>query len=124
MIIISIIASGFFLFNIIYFSVRFAIKPLIYNSKENFNNVVNNKINLGLKNLLNIGVVNESELKEIINIYSKKKYSSEINKQYEKYEKILKELRDIGYFTDEIYNNKLNLLKKYCNKNYSLNLKI
>ncbi|OOM82292.1 hypothetical protein CLPUN_04310 [Clostridium puniceum] len=115
MIIISIIVSVFFLFSIIYFSVRFAIKPLIDNSKKNFNNVVSNEINFGLKNLLDIGVVNESELKEIINIYNKEKYNPKINKQYEKYEKILKELRDMGYFTDGVYNDKLKVLKKHFN---------
>lgn len=68
---------------------------------------------IGLVKLRDIGILSNTELEEIIKIYNDKSSNSENYKQYKKYEKVLDELKEIRYYNDEQYYNKIAKLKQY-----------
>lgn len=63
-----------------------------------------------LVKLRDIEVLSNDELKEVLELYHNK---NSIKEDYEKYETLLNELKDIGYFSYEEYLSKINKLKKY-----------
>jgi len=72
------------------------------------------KINeLELIELRDIGVLSNAELEEIIEHYKKMHDKKREKEQYCKYEKILKELKEMGYFSDTQYTNRTDILKKH-----------
>ncbi len=99
------------LFIIIYLAVRLAINPLL--SKQDDADTY--KESYGLVNLRDIYVLSNTELEEIIELYQKKHDNKQANKQYQKYKLILEELKEMGYFSDEQYDNKIYMLKKHFN---------
>jgi hypothetical protein len=99
------------LFFVIYCSVRLAIRPLIYKKNE----INDTEPGLKLEKLRDIGVLNVEELDEVIEIYSKKISEEKLDRQFDKYSKILEELRKVNYFSDDEYIIKLEKLKSYFN---------
>ena len=97
------------LFVIIYFSVRLAIGPLLNKPDE----VITENKDFGLVKLRDMEVLNDTELEEVIELYQNKIDRKEDYEQYQKYEKVLNELKDMGYLSDEQYSNKITRLKKY-----------
>ena len=108
---ISILFSIIVSFAVIYFAVRLAISPLLYKSDEE----IAYKQDFGLVKLRDIDVLNPTELEEVINLYQNGGIKKESTKEYQKYEIVLKELKEIHYLTDVEYSNKLDILKKYFN---------
>lgn len=106
-----ILSSAFFLFFIIYFSVRLAISPLLNRHHE----IIEDKQDLGLAKLRDIEILSDTELKEIIELYQNKSAREKNYEAYKKYTKVLNELIEIGYLDDEQYSIRLNKLKKYFN---------
>ncbi|MBU5675847.1 hypothetical protein KQI88_05405 [Alkaliphilus sp. MSJ-5] len=107
--IVFILLLAIFLFAIIYFAVRLAIIPLLYKSEE----VVTDNQDFGLIYLRDIEVLNNTELEDVIKFYSDKNSKMEDYKQYQKYVKVLNELKEFGYYTDEAYFIKVEKLKKH-----------
>jgi hypothetical protein len=105
----SIFVSAIFLFAIIYFAVRLAIIPLIPNSDED----IAYKQDFGLVKLRDIDILSPDELDEVIELYQNRDVENQDNYQYQKYAKILDELKEIGYFNDETYSSRLDKLKEY-----------
>ena len=95
------------LFFIITIAVRLAINPLLNKEDE----IISESEDSGLAKLRDIGVLNNSELEEIIKLYQSNKNRN--YEQYEKYERVIKELKEIGYFSDKQYSNKMNKLNNY-----------
>lgn len=104
-----IFLSTILLFAIIYFAVRLAIIPLIPKPDED----ITYKQDFGLVKLRDIDILNPTELDEVIELYQKIDIKNEDNEQYHKYVKILDELKEVGYFTDESYSIRVNKLKEY-----------
>jgi hypothetical protein len=67
----------------------------------------------GLVELRDKGILSNSELEEIIEIYEKKDIEKADEEQYQRYARLLYELRETGYFTDEEYSLRLDRLKRY-----------
>lgn len=104
-----ILLSSLILFIIIYSAVRLAINPLLDKSEER----INDSQDFGLVKLRDIEVLNDTELEEVIELYQKKSVNKVDYEQYQKYEKVLNELKQMGYFTEEQYFDKLGRLKDY-----------
>lgn len=102
----------FILFINIYLAVRLAINPLITkpNEPENDKDTENN---VGLVKLRDIEVLTNTELEEIIELYHSKSVRNKDKQQYEKYSKVLKELREIGFFTHEEFAERMEKLNEY-----------
>ena len=100
----------FILFIIIYLAVRLAINPLIPKTIELENDDV------GLVKLRDIEVLNNTELEEIIELYHSKSIRNKDRQQYEKYSKVLNELKQIGFFTHEEYGERMEKLDEYYHK--------
>lgn len=105
----TVIILSVLLFVVIYFSVRLAIGPLLNKPDE----VITESKDFGLVKLRDIEVFNDIELEEVIELYQNNCVRKKDYEQYQKYEKVLNELKDIGYFSDEQYSNKVIILKKY-----------
>lgn len=97
------------LFGVIYFSVRLAINPLLNKQEE----PIKDNEDFGLVKLRDIAILSDAELEEVIGLYKNKGVKEEDYKQYKKYEKVLNELKEMGYFTEEQYSAKVDKLKKY-----------
>jgi hypothetical protein len=106
--------EGFFsiaiaLFAIIYFAMRLAIYPLLRRQDE----FVIDKQNFQLHKLRDMEILNNAELEGAIKLYQHKNDNEEDYEQYEQYAEILNELKEMGYFTDEGYCNRIDKLKNY-----------
>lgn len=108
---VIILGYSILLFIIIYLAVRLAINPLL--SKQD--DADTDKESYGLVNLRDIDVLGNTELEEVIELYQKKRDNKQENKQYHKYKLILGELKEMGYFSDEQYVDKIYMLKKHFN---------
>jgi len=105
--------SAIVAFIVIYLAVRLAINPLIPRSTY----IDVNKQDYGLVKLRDIEVLNNDELEEIIEIYSNKSMKNKEDQQLQKYYKVLRDLKEIGYFTDEEYLKRMAKLTDYYNDN-------
>jgi hypothetical protein len=65
--------------------------------------------------LRDFGILSDDELEEAAELYKEAKEREENHKAFIKYEKVLSELKEIGYLNDEQYMDKSNALKKHCN---------
>jgi saccharopine dehydrogenase-like NADP-dependent oxidoreductase len=99
----------FILFLIIYLAARLAINPLIPRTSDR----EDHKEDAGLVKLRDIEVLTNTELEEIIELYHNKSVKNKDRLQYEKYLNVLKELKEIGYFTHEEYAKRLEKLNEY-----------
>jgi hypothetical protein len=117
-----IIIGGFFLFLIITFAVKIAIKESLYEFKEDIDKGVepnkSGKITAkdkeyGLVRLRDIEVLSNIELEEVIELYQNKSGRKEDYEQYQKYAKVLNELKEMDYFTEEQFSSKMDKLKKH-----------
>lgn len=105
----------FILFIIIYLAVRLAINPLIPKPNEQEDDK-DSENNVGLVKLRDIEVLTNTELEEIIELYHSKSIRNKDKQQYDKYSKVLKELREIGFFTYEEFAERIEKLNEYyCN---------
>lgn len=99
---------SFILFIIIYAAVRLAINPLIPKSTDS-----ENEDDDGLVKLRDIEVLTDTELEEIIELYHNNSVKNKEKVKYKKYSKILNELKEIEFLTDEEYANKKKKLDEY-----------
>ena len=76
-----------------------------------------NLIRLSLSKLKDIGVINDYELEDIIKIYEGKKTNKEEELKYLDYFKVLEELKEMGYFDEEVYLSKMLKLRNHYNTN-------
>lgn len=106
-----VLLYGVFLFAIIFFAVRLAIVPVV-SFLRNGNETFVKKDIFGLAYLRDIGIFNNSELKEVVGIY-KNAPTEKDYEHYEKYFKVLKDLKERGYYTEEVYLSKVENLKKH-----------
>lgn len=104
-----IILLGILLFIIIHFAVRAAII-----SARNISVVNEQKDNPDLVSLRDIGVLSNEELEQVIDIYNEKLIKSKNQEKYVKYHKTLTELKEMGFFSDEIYDEKIVEIKESC----------
>ncbi len=65
--------------------------------------------------LRDFGILSDDELQEASELYQKAKEREKNCKAFNKYEKVLSELKEIGYLTDGQYMDKNNALKKHVN---------
>ena len=107
----SIFLSMILLFSIIYFAVRLAIKPLLYKPDQ----VITYEPEFELVKLRDIDVLSPSELEEVIEMYNKKCTKKQGYEEFEKYKKVLDELKEMDYFISEEYLYRMEKLKKYFN---------
>lgn len=103
----SVILTGLFLFVIIYLSVRLAISPLIDKEEDG----ADIKDDISLVDLRDINVITNTELEDIMRLYQSKVMNGREKDRYAKYTKVLTELKDIGYFNEDVLNEKLDILK-------------
>lgn len=100
------------LFLIIFWAVRLAVKPLITSSEfKNQDDQNNNE--QGLLLLRNVGILTEVEYIEIIEAFSKKASREKKKNQFLMYIDVFNQLKEMDYFSDEQYEEKINKLKKY-----------
>lgn len=99
------------LFAIIYFAVSLAINPLLRRQGEIITDTGNQ--NFKLVKLREMKILSDAELEWAIKRYQNKNDKSQGYDQYQKYAKILNELKEMGHFTDERYCNRVDKLKKY-----------
>ncbi|MFL0247153.1 hypothetical protein [Candidatus Clostridium stratigraminis] len=107
----SIFLSLILLFTIIYVAVRLAIIPLLYKPEED----VTNTQESGLVKLRDIGILSNDELEYVIKLYQDRHAHNRKYEQYQKYAKVLSELKEIDYFNDEEYSSRIDKLKRYFN---------
>ncbi|SNS72562.1 hypothetical protein SAMN05446037_101887 [Anaerovirgula multivorans] len=104
--------NAFLIFIIGYFAVRLAIRPLLDHLDQQEEITIDEQ-NSGLTKLRDIDVLDNTELEEIIALYNNKTKIKENNEKYKKYENVLNELKETGYFTEEDYLNRMTKLRKY-----------
>jgi phosphosulfolactate phosphohydrolase-like enzyme len=106
---------------ILFFIIKAAVKAAFEDKMERIDAVLRQKnddvidANDVIK-LRDFGILSDDELEEAAELYQAAKEREENHKAFIKYEKVLSELKEIGYLNDEQYMNKSNALKKYCNK--------
>jgi hypothetical protein len=105
----SIFLPSILLFAIIYFAIRLAIIPLLYKPDED----ITYKQDSGLVKLRDIDILSPTELEEVIELYQNRNIQNGDYEQYQKYAKVLNELKEIGYFTNEEYYIRIDKLKRY-----------
>jgi hypothetical protein len=117
-----IIIGGFILFLIITFAVKIAVKESLYEFKEDMakgfepnisGEIVAKDKDYGLVKLRDIEVLSNTELEEVIQLYQNKGFRKENYEQYKKYAKVLNELKEMDYFTEEQLSSKMDKLKKH-----------
>lgn len=117
-----IIIGGFILFLIITFAVKIAVKESLYEFKENIDKslkpnksgeITTEDIDCDLVKLRDIEVLSNTELEEAIELYQNKSVRKEDYEQYQKYAKVLNELKETDYFTEEQFSSKMDKLKKH-----------
>lgn len=106
-----ILVYSLILFVIVYLAVRLAINPLL--DEENFDT---EDEELELIKLRDIGVLSNTELEEIIEFYERIRSRKQKREQYRKCQMILEELKEMGYFSDEQYADKIYMLKNHFNR--------
>ncbi len=105
---------------ILFFIIKAAVKAAFEDKMERIDAVLRQKnddvidANDVIK-LRNFGILSDDELEEAAELYQAAKEREENHKAFIKYEKVLSELKEIGYLNDEQYMDKSNALKKYCN---------
>lgn len=104
----------FITFIIIYLAVRLAITPLIPRMIDR----EDDEDDSGLVKLRDIEVLTNRELEEIIELYHSKSVENKDKQDYEKYSKVLNELKALGYFTHEEYAKRLEKLNEYYHNDY------
>ncbi|MEG0775405.1 hypothetical protein [Clostridium sp.] len=97
------------LFIVTYFAVRLAINPLLNRKKESITDTHSSEI---IK-LRDMEILDNAELEEVIKLYQNRMDKKKEYEQYEKHAKILNELKEMGYFTNIQYLNKIHELKSY-----------
>lgn len=97
------------LFFIIFLSVRLAIHPLLYKPDE----ILSKTSDLGLIKLRDMEVLSNDELEEVIELYRNWGLKKGYGEQFHKYEKVINDLKEMGYLTNEQYSDKIMRLKKY-----------
>lgn len=102
----------FILFITIYLAVRLAITPLIQRQNEPEDDK-DSENSVGLVKLRDIEVLTNTELEEIIELYHSKSVRNKDKQQHEKYLNVLKELREIGFFTHEEFAERMEKLNEY-----------
>ena len=104
---------------IIFFVTKTAVKSAIDEKLERINEVIRSEVNTkdldDLIKLRDFELLNGDELEEVIKIYQNERVNKENYEQYLKYSKILNELKEMEYFNNEQYDDKINTLKKYYN---------
>ena len=68
-----------------------------------------------LRELRDMEILSDTELGKAIESYKSVRMNKENNEQYLKYSKILNELNDIEVFNQDLYADKINILKKHFN---------
>lgn len=109
----SLFISGLFLFGIIFLSVRLAIAPLIPDDILE----VHNLNDVGIVKLRDIGIFNNEELEEVIKIYKGKGTNKRTSIECQKFTKVMLELKNLGYLTEEEFEVKSELLNTYYDHN-------
>lgn len=99
----------FILFITIFAAVRLAIKPLINAAETDIDSIDE----CGLTKLRDINVLSNDELNDVIQIFYNKSYSDREHETYLKYAKVLYELKETRYFTEEAFNEKMEKLKNH-----------
>lgn len=105
---------------ILFFVIKAAVKAALEDKMERINAVLRREddnatdANDVIK-LRDFGILSDDELEEAAELYQEAKEREENHKAFIKYEKVLSELKEIGYLNDEQYIDKSNALKKYCN---------
>jgi hypothetical protein len=105
----TILLLAILLFAIIYFAVRLAISPLL--NKESEENLESN--DFGLDYLRDIGVLTNTELRDIIELYNNIGSRKSDFEQYEKSVRVIDELKKLDYLTEEEYLDKISKLKRH-----------
>ena len=105
----SVFLLTILLFAIIYSAVRLAIIPLINEPDEN----ITYNQDFGLVKLRDIDILSPGELDEVIKLYYSKGAQDRNHEEYQKYAKVLNELKECGYFTYEEYASRIDKLKMY-----------
>lgn len=106
---IMILVYSLLLFAIIYLSVTLAINNSLNKPEE----PLSLSKNLGLIKLRDIEVLSNNELEEVIKLYQDIGTKRKNYEEYEKFLKVLNELKEMGYLSDKEYSIKLNKLKEY-----------
>lgn len=106
-----ILLCSILLFVIILIAVRLAINPLLNKQDK----IIPESKDFGLVKLRDIEVFSNSELEEVIELYQNMGVKKKDYEQYQKYVRVLKELKEMGYFSDEQYSSKMNRLNNYFN---------
>jgi hypothetical protein len=101
-----------------YFSVKSTVTAWLSKPK----NMVKTKpelslVQLSLIKLRDIGVLNDKELGDVVKIYETKGFEGREHEDYLDYFKVLSELKEIHYFGEDVFNDKMSKLKNY----YKLN---
>jgi len=99
------------LFAIIFTAVRLAINPLLNKHDE----IIPESKDFGLVKLRDISILSNSELEKVIELYQSKGIKEKNYEQYQKYARVLQELNEMGYLSDEQYSSKMNKLNNYFN---------
>jgi len=105
----SIFLLAILLFVIIYVAVRLAIKPLLEEPYED----VKFKRDNELARIRDIGIIRPNEYDDVIELYRNRDADKADNELWLNYGKVLDELKEIGYFTDEEYSRRIEELKSY-----------
>jgi len=103
--------SCFISFIIIFAAVRLAIKPLIIADEKDENTIDKSELYI----LRDISVLSNDELDEVIQIYYNKASEYEGYESYLKYSRVLNELKESKYLTEEAFNEKMEKLANHYN---------
>jgi len=107
--------SSFILFYVMKAAVKSAIDDIQIKAKKDVKGVIDKNDADKFVELRDMEILNDTELEKVIESYKNIRTNKENNEQYLKYSKILSELKDIEYFSQDQYVDKSNMLKKHFN---------
>lgn len=93
----------------IYIAIRMAISELLEHKKT----VSEDDQEVGLMQLKAIGILNDSEMDEVVEMYRDRGMREKRFRDFQKYKEILDELNKAGFFTVNEYREKVRSLREY-----------
>jgi hypothetical protein len=102
-------ALGIIIFIFLGFIISFFVRTVIKAAKNKSDELIINENDDSLNFLSTIGILSDEELEQVTEIYDKRNQY----KKYEKCFKVLENLKQIGYFTEEQHIERVDRLKKY-----------
>lgn len=96
-------------------AVKFATEEIEIKAKKDSKVIIDKEDSDKLRELRDMEILSDTELGKAIEAYKSVRMNKENNEQYLKYSKMLNELKDVEFSNQDLYDDKINRLKKHFN---------